>query len=173
MAEENRNVYLEQVVASQERLDQEMRAKRASSMDQPAQGYAAPVGRASRGLRVRAPQGPGGGGGGGGGDFHANAVDVRITGWGRWQTVVVPPNAFVVHTRRGHTEPLHVGLGMSFRFNPRTDSFLVVPGAMPVAQAHEICDRIEAKLREVVDEATITIHVEPEEKAKHTGIVVV
>jgi len=50
---------------------------------------------------------------------------------------------------------------------------LVVPGAMPVAQAHEICDRIEAKLREVVDEATITIHVEPEEKAKHTGIVVV
>ncbi|HVW92197.1 MAG TPA: cation diffusion facilitator family transporter [Devosia sp.] len=50
---------------------------------------------------------------------------------------------------------------------------LVVPGAMSVEQAHQICDRIEAKLREAVDEATITIHVEPEEKAKHSGIVVV
>jgi cation diffusion facilitator family transporter len=50
---------------------------------------------------------------------------------------------------------------------------LVVPGAMSVEAAHQICDRIEAKLREAVDEATITIHVEPEEKAKHSGIVVV
>ncbi|HTJ57942.1 MAG TPA: cation diffusion facilitator family transporter [Devosiaceae bacterium] len=50
---------------------------------------------------------------------------------------------------------------------------LVVPGTMSVGEAHEICDRIEAKLREAVDEATITIHVEPEEKAKHSGIVVV
>ena len=50
---------------------------------------------------------------------------------------------------------------------------LVVPGAMTVDQAHAICDRIEAKLREAVDEAQITIHVEPENKAKHSGIVVV
>ena len=50
---------------------------------------------------------------------------------------------------------------------------LVVPGAMSVEEAHRICDRIEGKLREAVTEATITIHVEPEEKAKHTGIVVV
>jgi len=50
---------------------------------------------------------------------------------------------------------------------------LVVPGSMSVEEAHQICDRIEAKLREAVDEATITIHVEPEEKAKHSGIVVV
>jgi cation diffusion facilitator family transporter len=49
---------------------------------------------------------------------------------------------------------------------------LVVPGTMSVETAHQICDRIEAKLREAVDEATITIHVEPEEKAKHSGIVV-
>ncbi|HVX82341.1 MAG TPA: cation diffusion facilitator family transporter [Devosiaceae bacterium] len=49
---------------------------------------------------------------------------------------------------------------------------LVVPGAMSVAEAHQICDRIEAKLRERVEESTITIHVEPEEKAKHSGIVV-
>ena len=50
---------------------------------------------------------------------------------------------------------------------------LVVPGAMSVEAAHAICDRIEAKLRETVASAQITIHVEPEDKAKHSGIVVV
>lgn len=53
------------------------------------------------------------------------------------------------------------------------DFHLVVPGAMSVADAHGICDRIEAKLREAVADSMITIHVEPEEKAKHSGIVVV
>ena len=52
------------------------------------------------------------------------------------------------------------------------DFHLVVPGAMSVDAAHAICDRIEAKLRETVKDALITIHVEPEEKAKHSGIVV-
>ena len=50
---------------------------------------------------------------------------------------------------------------------------LVVAGAMSVEAAHAICDRIEAKLREAVGEAQVTIHVEPENKAKHSGIVVV
>jgi cation diffusion facilitator family transporter len=53
------------------------------------------------------------------------------------------------------------------------DFHLVVPGAMSVEEAHAICDVIEAKLREQVRDAQITIHVEPEEKAKHSGIVVV
>lgn len=53
------------------------------------------------------------------------------------------------------------------------DFHLVVPGAMSVEDAHTICDSIEAKLREAVPHAQITIHVEPENKAKHTGIVVV
>ncbi len=53
------------------------------------------------------------------------------------------------------------------------DFHLVVPGAMSVEAAHAICDRIEAKLREAVEGAQITIHVEPENKAKHSGIVVV
>jgi cation diffusion facilitator family transporter len=53
------------------------------------------------------------------------------------------------------------------------DFHLVVPGSMTVEQAHAICDHIEAKLRETVEDAQITIHVEPEEKAKHSGIVVV
>lgn len=53
------------------------------------------------------------------------------------------------------------------------DFHLVVPGAMTVEAAHTICDCIEAKLREAVEDVQITIHVEPEDKAKHAGIVVV
>lgn len=53
------------------------------------------------------------------------------------------------------------------------DFHLVVSGDMRVSRAHEICDRIETALREGVDgEAVVTIHVEPEEKAKHSGVVV-
>ena len=44
---------------------------------------------------------------------------------------------------------------------------LVVPACMTVADAHEICDQLEQALRENVGEAVITIHVEPEGKAKH------
>src|SRR5690606_30135487 len=50
---------------------------------------------------------------------------------------------------------------------------LVVPGAMTVDDAHVICARIQAELRSVVDSAQITVHAEPENKAKHSGIVVV
>lgn len=49
---------------------------------------------------------------------------------------------------------------------------LVVPGDMTVFDAHEICDRVEANIVKAVPDARITIHVEPEHKSKHTGIVV-
>jgi cation diffusion facilitator family transporter len=49
---------------------------------------------------------------------------------------------------------------------------LVVPGSMTVAEAHDICDRIEAALRQEVPGLVITIHVEPEGKAKHHGVLV-
>lgn len=49
---------------------------------------------------------------------------------------------------------------------------LVVPGQMSVFDAHEICDRVEAAIVRAVPDARITIHVEPEHKSKHTGIVV-
>lgn len=49
---------------------------------------------------------------------------------------------------------------------------LVVPADMRVAAAHDICDRIESAIRASVEGARITIHVEPENKAKHQGIVV-
>ncbi len=52
------------------------------------------------------------------------------------------------------------------------DFHLVVPGSMAVEEAHEICDRIEVAIAEDVPGARITIHVEPEHKAKHSGIVV-
>ncbi|MEM8700543.1 MAG: cation diffusion facilitator family transporter [Pseudomonadota bacterium] len=53
------------------------------------------------------------------------------------------------------------------------DFHLVVPGDMSVDTAHDICDRIESAIKEGVPGARITIHVEPEHKAKHSGIVVV
>jgi cation diffusion facilitator family transporter len=52
------------------------------------------------------------------------------------------------------------------------DFHLVVPGAMSVTNAHDICDRLERALKDEVEDALITIHVEPDNKAKHAGIVV-
>ncbi len=49
---------------------------------------------------------------------------------------------------------------------------LVVPGSMTVAEAHAICDRIEERLRADMSHLMITIHVEPEEKAKQHGVLV-
>lgn len=49
---------------------------------------------------------------------------------------------------------------------------LVVPGRMSVADAHDICDRIEAVLKQEMPGVVITIHVEPDHKAKHEGILV-
>ncbi len=49
---------------------------------------------------------------------------------------------------------------------------LVVHGDMTVFDAHEICDRVEAAIRKAVPDTRVTIHVEPEHKSKHTGIIV-
>lgn len=116
------NSYLDQVVRQQERLETDLRSKRKMASSLPAPGAPSP----SQGSdQHRTPGG--------------SAVDVRITGFSRWKTVLVPPNAFVVHTRRGRDEPLHVGLGVSFRYNPATDSYLVVPGAMQTILINAFC----------------------------------
>ncbi|MBV8614316.1 MAG: cation transporter [Acetobacteraceae bacterium] len=47
---------------------------------------------------------------------------------------------------------------------------LVVPGSMTVAESHAICDRIEAALKSEMEYLVITIHVEPEAKAKQHGV---
>ncbi len=49
---------------------------------------------------------------------------------------------------------------------------LVVDGAMTVHASHAICDRIEQGLKHDLPGARITIHVEPDHKAKHEGIVI-
>jgi hypothetical protein len=133
---ETRNTYLDQVVAQQEVLEQSLR-KRAV----PAAPAAAPGGGGADRFAAR-PSDPDGEAAVG------TAVDVRITGFWRWRTVLVPPNAFVVHTRRDSDEPLHVGLGTSFRYNPFTDSYLVVPGAMQtiVISAYCICRELQGVL---------------------------
>jgi hypothetical protein len=132
MSDSNRNEYLDQVVAQQERLQQDLRSKRSSAVPMAAES-AAPAPQ-SRGRQFALPA------------FQAaapapatSAVEVRVTGFWRWKTVLVPPNAFVVHTRRGHAEPLHVGLGTSFRFDPARDSYLVVPGAMQTILINAFC----------------------------------
>ncbi|PRH84534.1 cation-efflux pump [Labrys okinawensis] len=50
------------------------------------------------------------------------------------------------------------------------DFHLVVQGTMSVTESHAICDRIELALRQAIEGARVTIHVEPEEKAKHKGV---
>lgn len=57
-------------------------------------------------------------------------IRVRETGFWIWRHIIVPPNAYVVHTRVGREEPVTLGLGVSFRYNPYTDAYLIVPAAM-------------------------------------------
>lgn len=130
-----RNQYLDQVQEQQQRLEVDLKARKMMSPMAAQAHIAAPRRRA--GFAPPPPEMPAG-----------NAVDVRITGFWRWRTVVVPPNAYVVHTRRGHAQPLHIGLGVSFRFNPAIDSFLVVPGAMQtiLINAHCICRELQGLL---------------------------
>src|SRR3954468_3772124 len=102
------NEYLQQVVEEQAKVDRELRrgpgplaVTQAPAAQPPARGK--PGGALAfrrRGSQEAEEDSSGG----------AQAVDYRITGFWRWQTVVVPPNVYVFHTRRGKPEPLHVGL---------------------------------------------------------------
>ena len=49
---------------------------------------------------------------------------------------------------------------------------LFVSRRMVAEDAHAICDRIEGAFRKGLGSAVINIHVEPERKARHTGVVV-
>ena len=49
------------------------------------------------------------------------------------------------------------------------DFHLVVPGDQTVGEAHRICDRIEAAIRAELGDVVISIHVEPDWKAKRHG----
>ncbi len=52
------------------------------------------------------------------------------------------------------------------------DFHLVVASTMSVTQAHDICDRLERAIKTEYPDALISVHVEPDDKAKHAGIVV-
>jgi flotillin len=128
------NDYLQQVMEEQANVEEELRpAKRKMvpgsdpAIPVPARPLAAGMVRFKSGIR-------------GGVDDLASgpAVDYRITGW-FFKTVVVPPNAYVVHTRRGQAEPLHLGLGISFSYNPYTDAFLVIPSAVQTLLINAKC----------------------------------
>ena len=62
--------------------------------------------------------------------LEKDPIQVRETGFLFWKRVIVPPNAYVVHTRLGREAPVTIGLGKSFRYNPTTDAYLIVPAAM-------------------------------------------
>ena len=47
------------------------------------------------------------------------------------------------------------------------DFHLVVPAEMSVGDAHDICDRLEDAIKEVIPGATLAIHVEPEGERAH------
>jgi flotillin len=119
-----KNEYLEQVLAEKAQIEDDLKVRRAPQ-DLPAMAMAAP-------RAARAP-------GFGGAPQPSPAVAARITGWWRWKNVIVPPNAYVVHTRRGRSDPLHIGLGLSFRFDPVRDSFLVVPATLQTILIHARC----------------------------------
>ncbi len=57
-------------------------------------------------------------------------IHVRETGFWRWKRVIVPPNVYVVQTRLGRKDPVTIGQGISFSYNPFTDAYLIVPAAM-------------------------------------------
>jgi SPFH domain / Band 7 family len=128
-----KNEYLDQVREQQQRLEVDLKARKAMAPAQMQAQNVLPMRRAAAAAVA---------------ERTGTAVDVRITGFWRWKTVIVPPNAYVVHTRRGHAQPLHIGLGVSFRFDPALDSFIVAPGAMQtiIINAHCICRELQGLL---------------------------
>jgi cation diffusion facilitator family transporter len=52
------------------------------------------------------------------------------------------------------------------------DFHLVVDGNTTVSTAHDICDRLEKAIKEEIGDSLITIHVEPDNKAKHSGVMI-
>ena len=49
---------------------------------------------------------------------------------------------------------------------------LVVPGEMTVQEAHTICDRLEEAIQAELEGSHVTIHVEPQDQAEHSGVLV-
>ena len=145
MANQSENSYLGEVLEQQQRVDLELKArKRSTPMNMaPAAQAAMPMGNVegNRGGNVSAAQAQ---------NLQqaaftleGRAIDYKITGIGRWKTVVVPPNVYVVHTRRGVEKPVDIGMGISFGYNPYKDAFLVIPAAMQTIVINARCICVE------------------------------
>ncbi|WP_341991335.1 cation diffusion facilitator family transporter [Azorhizobium sp. AG788] len=112
------------------------------------------------------------------------AINILWTGWGLVRESVgglmdaAPPGDVVARIRdlvSTHAQGALEAHDLRTRHAGRmtfVEFHLVVPGAMTVADAHAICDRIEQALEAEMEDTVITIHVEPEGEAKHTGVVV-
>lgn len=131
-----KNSYLEQVAQQGRQLEADLRPRRKMMSNAPADAAPEPERAQACFDDVALARA-----GGAAPSTGSCGVDVRINGFWRWKNVVVPPNAYVVHTRRGHEKPLHLGLGVSFRYDPATDAFLVVPSAMQtiLINANSVC----------------------------------
>ncbi|HEY9621706.1 MAG TPA: hypothetical protein V6C78_15200 [Crinalium sp.] len=117
--QQNENTYLQQVLQEKAEVDRKLssnRARIAPAAQSPLAAISPPASR---------------------------AIDYRITGFWIWKSVIVPPNVYIVHTRRGHRDPLNIGKGISFRFNPLTDAFLVIPAAVQTILINANCICIE------------------------------
>jgi hypothetical protein len=120
-----RNDYLNEVLVEQAQVEQELKRQPPAAAEAirdvvPARARREDSSDYDLALAPAGPQGP----------APARAIHYRVTGFWRWKTVVVPPNVYVVHTRRGHAEPVTLGLGTSFPFDPATDAFLLIPASM-------------------------------------------
>ncbi|MGG5811101.1 cation diffusion facilitator family transporter [Falsiroseomonas sp. CW058] len=112
------------------------------------------------------------------------AVNILFSGWrlmresvGGLMDEAVPADrlARIRGLVAGHAEGAIEAHDLRTRHSGRftfVEFHLVVPGDMTVTAAHEICDRIEGALKAELETAVITIHVEPEGKAKHRGVLV-
>jgi regulator of protease activity HflC (stomatin/prohibitin superfamily) len=121
------NVYLGEVLAEQAQVERELKRK------------ALPIAPLSAGTHARARRMDAEDEDAAPAYLPPRAIDYRITGFWHWKTVVVPPNVYVVHTRRGHAAPVTLGLGTSFRFDPATDAFLLIPASMQTLAINAKC----------------------------------
>lgn len=130
-----KNVYMEQAMHQAQDLEKELQVKRSPKVLSKARQRAAVPGNTPHENAEHD-------------SVHSNMLGVRISGWWRWKTVIVPPNVYVVHTRRGYKKPLHTGLGVSFRYKSHIDSFLVIPSAMQtiIINANSICKELQGIL---------------------------
>ncbi|MEM9542577.1 MAG: hypothetical protein AAGA60_24180 [Cyanobacteria bacterium P01_E01_bin.42] len=116
------NTYLQQVLQEQEEIDRQLSKSRARL----------PEMSASRARKAQSRRGNLA-------QDRGRTVDYRIVGYLWWKSVIVPPNVYVIHTRRGKATPIHIGMGISFSFNPFKDAFLIVPSAVQTILINAKC----------------------------------